>query len=64
MRINIYIWGLPYDEEEEGPDYETEAAAECEHEFGSSSNCLVIDVLGKVLLNTVPNLEIGRTQSS
>lgn len=66
MKINVFIFGLPYDEEtedEEGMTGEEAAMAECNNEFGTTKNCLVIDTLGTVLLNTT-GIELERVVSS
>lgn len=50
--MNVYVYGLEYEPDFDGDTPERQARAECEGAFGTSDDCLVVDVLGAVLLNT------------
>lgn len=60
--INLYVWGLTFDEAEDG-DPETAARESCEADLGTAENCIVVDVSGRILLNTT-SAEIGKVWAS
>lgn len=61
-KINIYIWGVSFNPDEDGDPNEV-ARDECMAAFGTDENCLVVDVAGEVLLNTTGK-EIGQVWAS
>lgn len=60
--VNVYVWGLEFEEHEDG-DLGEAARAECRAAFGTDEDCLVIDVAGRVLLNTT-DVQIDRVWAS